>query len=105
MTDSEKLTKLQTMVPDETDAAILSTFLELAGDEILVRLYPYGYDYTDVPARYEELQLKIAAYHINKMGAEGQISHSENGIVRQYESADTPASYLNRVTPFVGVIR
>lgn len=105
MTQSEKLNMLQTMVPDETDTALLSTFLELAGAEIIVRCYPYAPEKTDIPPQYEELQLRIAAYHVNKMGAEGQTSHSENGIVRQYESADTPASYLNRITPFVGVIR
>lgn len=104
MTDTEKLTKLQMMV-GETDTALLSTFLDLAGAEILVRLYPYAPDKTEIPPQYEELQLRIAAYHIDKMGAEGQTSHSENGISRGYEAADTPPSMLSRIVPFAGAIR
>ena len=35
-------------------------------------------------------------------GSEGQTSHTENGITRQYESADVPASMLKTITPHVG---
>ena len=42
---------------------------------------------------------------LNKRGAEGQTSHSENGISRSYENADIPSSMLKVVTPHVGVIK
>lgn len=41
---------------------------------------------------------------LNKRGAEGQTSHTENGVTRQYESADVPSSMLKAITPYCGVI-
>ena len=60
---------------------------------------------TEVPTKYHHLQIEIAGYMLNKRGAEGQTAHTENGIVRQYENADIPASMLRTVTPFCGVIK
>jgi hypothetical protein len=48
------------------------------------------------------LQVRVAVYLYNKIGAEGQISHSENGISRGYEPGDIPESLLKEVTPLVG---
>lgn len=67
--------------------------------------YPYDPNVTEVPVQYDTLQCEIAAYMLNKRGAEGQTSHSENGISRSYENADIPASMLRVVTPHVGVIK
>jgi hypothetical protein len=47
--------------------------------------------------------VEIAAYLLNKRGAEGQTSHSENGISRGYESGSIPESMLSDVLPFVGI--
>jgi hypothetical protein len=58
----------------------------------------------EVPRRYGYLQCEIAAYLLNKRGAEGQTGHSENGISRSYESADVPESMLSEVIPFCKVI-
>ena len=104
MTNSERLEMLEAIV-DETDEDVLSTYLTLAGSKIIAKAYPYNDDVTEVPAKYHALQIEIAAYMLNKRGAEGQLSHSENGISRVYESADVPASMLKAVTPFCGVIR
>ena len=104
MTNSEKLEMLEAIV-DETDEDVLSTYLTLAGSKIIAKAYPYNDDVTEVPAKYHTLQIEIAAYMLNKRGAEGQLSHSENGISRSYESADVPASMLKTVTPFCGVIK
>ena len=41
---------------------------------------------------------------LNKRGAEGQTSHSENGISRSYENADIPESMLKSIIPFCGVL-
>ena len=106
MTDQEKLELLKAMIGDSTESNIvLSTYLKIAGDKIVNKAYPYNNDITEVPKQYEILQCEIATYLINKRGAEGQTSHSENGITRSYENADIPTSMLRSVTPHVGIIK
>ena len=88
---------------EEGNEDVLNTYLDLAGSKITARCYPFGRDCPSVPPKYFNLQLEIAAYLINKRGAEGQLAHSENGISRTYESASVPESMLKDVTPYVGV--
>ena len=104
MTQTEKLTLLKAMVGSSDTDDVLLAYIDLAGGKILNRVYPYDSDATEVPKRYEFLQCEIAAYMLNKRGAEGQTGHSENGISRSYESADVPESLLGAVTPMVGVV-
>ena len=108
MTDIEKLVMLKGMVggSDATDWGddILLTYLNIAGQKIINRAYPYDDDVTTVPRRYSILQCEIAAYLLNKRGAEGETSHSENGISRSYESADVPESLMSNIVPFCGVV-
>ena len=105
MTHNEKLTSLKAMVGGSDTNEVLSAYLTLAGCKIIAKAYPYNSEETDVPAQYHYLQVEIAAYMLNKRGAEGQISHTENGITRQYENADVPASMLKAITPYCGVIK
>ena len=105
MTQTEKLQLLKAMVGESDTEEVLLAYLNIAGRKILNRAYPYGTEETDVPSRYDFLQCEIAAYLLNKRGAEGQTSHSENGISRSYESADVPESLIGAVMPFCGVIR
>lgn len=105
MTDVEKLTALRAMVGGSDTDEVLSTYLLLAGRKIIARAFPYKDDVTEVPVKYETVQLEIAAYMLNKRGAEGQTAHSENGISRSYENADIPSSMLKVVTPYCGVIK
>lgn len=105
MTDVEKLTALRSMIGSSDTDEVLSTYLMLAGRKIIGKAFPYKDDVTEVPVKYETLQLEIASYMLNKRGAEGQTQHSENGITRQYENADIPASMLKTVIPFCGVIQ
>ena len=105
MTQAEKLQLLKAMVGESDTEEVLLTYLNIAGRKILNRAYPYGTEETEVPSRYDFLQCEIAAYLLNKRGAEGQTAHSENGISRSYESADVPESLLGAVTPYAGVIR
>lgn len=104
MTLEEKLTMLKAMVGGSDTDEVLSAYLNIAGWKIITRAYPYGSDVAEVPTKYETLQCEIAAYLLNKRGAEGQTAHSENGISRSYENADIPASMLSVITPHVGVI-
>ena len=104
MTHEEKLQLLKAMVGESDTEEVLLTYLKVAGQKIINRAYPYGTDEPEVPTRYDFLQCEIAAYLLNKRGAEGQTSHSENGISRSYESADVPESLMGAITPMIGVI-
>ena len=107
MTEVEKLSLLRVMVgqPNEGDWSddVLTSYLTIAGQKIINRAYPYDDTVTEVPRRYGYLQCDIANYLLNKRGAEGQMSHSENGISRSYASADVPDAMLSEVVPHVGV--
>lgn len=106
MSNEEKLEKLNTWIePDSLSKSHSQLLLDSAGDVILNRLYPAKRpDDAAVPARYEMLQIQIAAEIYSKQGAEGESSHSENGISRVYESAGVSPSLLNQIVPYVGVI-
>ena len=109
MTEVEKLSLLRAMVgTPNTDENwsddVLISYLSIAGRKIINRAYPYDDTVTEVPRRYGYLQCEIAAYLLNKRGAEGQTAHSENGVNRSYESADVPESMLSEVIPHAGVI-
>lgn len=104
MVPSEKLKLLKAMVGESDSEEVLLAYLDIAGRKIINRAYPYDPDVTEVPVRYAFLQCEIAAYLLNKRGAEGQVSHSENGISRTYGSADVPEDMLQAITPMIGVI-
>lgn len=102
MTEEQKLSLLKAMIDtDEEDVSdeTLSAYLYLAGRKIMKKRYPFHTDKTEVPEKYQALQVEIACYLINKRGAEGETTHSENGISRSYESASVPSSMLDGVIP------
>lgn len=99
MAESAIREKLKALV-DERDNTVLDTFLDIAKDRVLLKLYPFDSTKTMVPARYISTQLQIAAYLINKRGAEGELIHDENGIRRTYEKAYVPPSLLDAVVPY-----
>lgn len=108
MTEEKKREMLRTLIGDSSykeDFQTLSVYLDMAGAKILERLYPYkeNWDGLEVPDKYAMLQLKIAAYMLNKRGAEGQVQHIENGVHRNYGDADVPESMLSSVAPFIGI--
>ena len=103
MTDSEKIAMVKAMC-GEADDAVISAYLLIAGKKILRVAYPFDDTVTTVPEKYEHLQVDAAVYLLNKRGAEGQTSHSENGISRNYENADLPASMLRDIVPVCGVV-
>lgn len=52
--------------------------------------------------KYEDLIIPLSVSAFAKIGAEGQISHSENGIVRNYTSGgDYPKDVLNSIIPLI----
>lgn len=108
MTTDQKVDMLLRMMDGEdVDRGILDVYLEIAGQKILNRMYPYKEDYEglEVPDRYATIQLNIAVYMLNKRGAEGEIQHIENGIHRNYGSSDIPDALLKDVYPYAQAIR
>ena len=105
MTQQKRIDMLRRMMDgDETDQGILEVYLEIAKQKILNRMYQFKpdaeYEELDVPDKYTMIQLNIACYLLNKRGAEYEIQHIENGIHRNWGSADVPDSLLKDVTPF-----
>ena len=52
-----------------------------------------------VEKKYLSMQVAIAIEVYNKRGAEGQGSHTENGISRVYERGDISRSLISKITP------
>ena len=107
MTKEIMINMLRSMIEDDdTSDGVLNTYLEIAAQKILNRMYPYKEDYSDmeVPDRYAMIQLNIAVYMLNKRGAEGEIQHIENGIHRNYGSSDVPDGMLKDIVPYCKVI-
>lgn len=105
MTENYKLKRLKLAVgADSSEEELLLMYLSDAERAILNRLYPLDDTVSVIPDRYSSRQIEIAVYLYNKRGAEGEISHNENGINRTYESASIPDSMLSDIIPYGSVI-
>lgn len=93
--------KLRTGEPDEN---ILKDCLASAAAAIMARRYPYGDWPDELEKRYEDLQFRCALDLYNKIGAEGETAHSENGINRTYQSSWISSDLLNEVVPLAKVV-
>lgn len=52
--------------------------------------------------KYENLIVPMCVYSISKYGAEGETSHSENGISRMYSSGeDYPKELISQIVPLI----
>lgn len=105
MTDSEKTILVRTMT-DETDADVLSAYLNLAKHIVMVKAFPFvdEPDSQEFPAKYDSVHVEIAAYLLNKRGAEGETVHLEDSVSRHYEDGSVPPSLLRRIVPTAGVL-
>lgn len=106
MTREEMLGKFKVLIsPDKPSDDLLAYLLDAAEGIVLNRRYPFGSpEGATVPTAYEHIQLKIAVELFSKMGAEGQLSHDENGVKRTYEAGDVSNSLLRQITPLVGSV-
>lgn len=104
MSEQQKIEIVSAMT-GETNELAVSAYLSLAGNKICRRAYPFDPTITEVPAQYENIQIEIAVYMLNKRGAEGQTAHVENGVSATYGSADVPAAMLRGVVPTAGVLQ
>lgn len=81
--------------PPESDA-VLNFYLDTASN-IICELR----NTSAVEPQYLNIQVRMAIEMYNKQGAEGQTSHSENGISRTFEKSDISPSLLEKITPMV----
>ena len=97
--------RLEIAGTDTSEDVLLQEWLDTAKEIILEYRYPYSSDPTQevFEARYFGLQVDIAVERYSRMGAEGQITHTENGMQRQYSSSDISKELLGRITPKAGV--
>ena len=98
MTDTEKQAMLRSMT-GETDQVVLSTYLTLAKGVVITKAFPFGTGEEEIPSPYHTVHVEIAAFMLNKRGAEGETHHNENGMTRIYEDGDIPPALLRRITP------
>lgn len=93
MTQEEKITNTKALVGNDEDATddLITLLLNKAEFAIRNRMYPFGYKKETpfvVPEQYEYLQCDLAGRYFDRRGAEGEKTHSENGIGRTYESVN-----------------
>lgn len=103
MNDIEKIENMRVAIaPDTAEEQVLLSEIKTAETMILNKMYPFGYpDGAVVPLRYERLQIKLAVELFTQRGAEGQVSHSENGTTRSWPSANR---ILAQIVPQCGSV-
>lgn len=98
MTEQEKIEYLIECT-GETNQTVLATYLKLAKGIVLRKAFPFGDGTETMPAKYDTVHAQIAAYLLNKRGSEGELSHSEGNISRDYGDADLPISLIRQIVP------
>lgn len=97
------ITERVKLLSGENNEAIVYAYLDIAKEKILTKAFPFK-DTTEmeVPSQYHSIWVEITVFLLNKRGAEGETSHTENGIARTYGNADVPDEMLKKVTPYCG---
>ncbi len=111
MTDEQKLRSIKVLLEDgsgymPTDET-LGEYITLAQGEILAWMYHLvggvPDDVTDVPAKYEGIQVYAVVVGWTHAGAEGQTVSIENGVHRHFSYTDMLDYIHNNVLPYVRV--
>lgn len=104
---NDKICILRGIVDSGDSDDTLTAYLLISKELLLNIVYPTDPDRAsyEVPDMYAMKQVEIAAYFLNKRGAEGEIQHIENGTHRNYGSSDVPEAMIRHITPFCGVVK
>ena len=104
MTNEEKLAILRKMLDndDTTSDEVANAYLDAAEKAVIALAFPFGNGTETMPSKYEYEQIEIAAYMLNKRGAEGETAHTEGGTSRTFETGDIPISLRARITAYAG---
>lgn len=111
MTDEQKLEIIETLLDDGTgympSEETLNTYITVAGSEILYWMYHLvggvPEDVTEVPSRYDNVQIYAVVVGWTHAGAEGQGLSIENGVHRDFKYSDMIDYIHNNVLPYVRV--
>ena len=106
MEEQKKQLKYQLSKEDNVTDEEVDYLLHTAKMIILNRRYPF-HDYPEdketgeylIENRYLNLQIRIAIELFAKEGVEGQTSHTENAVTRNYASAGISGALLNEIVP------
>lgn len=111
MTDAQKLITVQTLLEDGSgympSEDTLKTYIDVSRSEILSWMYhlvggvPDGV--TEVPSKYEGIQIYAVVAGWTHAGAEGQSVSIENGVHRHFAYTDMLDYIHNNVLPFARV--
>ena len=99
-----QLERLKIRITENVSDIELEDILESAKAVIMSRRFPFGEQPTEIEDKYKDLQIRIAVEMFNKRGAEGETTHSENGVSRSYASANVSEDLLKEITPKAGVV-
>lgn len=94
--------KLESRGFDNVDIEDIADELERAIKQINRCRHFEATDEKPFDPKYEDMIIPLALTAFAKIGAEGQISHSENGVIRNYTSGgDYPKDMLNEIIPLI----
>ena len=106
MNEAEKIQAVQTLVENDCAAtdALVSVYLSNAAAAILRRLYPFGVpEGAEVPDMYAYSQCELASRYFLRRGAQGEVTHNENGVNRTYGTVNDE-DILREVMPYAKVL-
>lgn len=106
MTNEQKIEKILVLIsPDTASDELILHLLENAEGIILNKRYPFGPpEGASLSPFQEQIQLRVVVELFSKMGAEGQLSHNENGITRSWEAGEVSPSLLRHIVPVCGSV-
>ena len=93
---------------DTSEDALINTYLDMAGHEILSWRYSHANPDSipdAVPSEYEMTQVQAVINGYTQAGVEGQVLSIENGIHRHFQYADMVEYARAHVIPIAGVLR
>lgn len=97
-----QLERLKVRIPEEDDNSLLEELLENAKEIIFAHRFPYLDWPDDVENRYKGLQISIAEELYSKIGASGELVHTENGVTRHWGSESVSKELLMKIIPKCG---
>lgn len=105
MTPGEMADAVMALVGEPRYFDLIPYYLQMAEEAVVSHLFPYREDaiWGDVPEKHHMATCQIAAYLINRRGAEGETQHIESGVSRTYEKSTIPSGFFAGMVPFVGV--
>lgn len=105
MTTPEKLLMVKELMGLTGDAydARITAFLDTAEHEILAWRFSYASEKPEVlPEELDSVHVMAVVAGFSQSGAEGEMTHSENGISRTFKFPDMVAYIRANVVPMAG---